>query len=267
MKRWMALLTMALVSLAAWALPTVEQVQAEVAKGNLAAAEVMMRDVIAERPDSARAHYVLAQVLARSGRLDEARQAAQRARSLDPAISFTSRPAFEDFERALARGGLPGAAPASGVGAGRAVTALPFPDSAAPPPKPGLPGWAWGLGGAAVALLLWRLVARRRGVAAAARGGAWPGPVGAHGVRTAPSNRSGMLGAGLAGAGGFAAGMLAERLLRGDVASQDDAAPAGHLTDADDELSRRSIDFGSGSNDWGGGGSDGSSADAGGGDW
>ena len=64
MKRWMALLMMAVFTVAAWALPTVEQVQAEVAKGNYAAAEVMMRDVIAERPNSARAQYVLAQVLA-----------------------------------------------------------------------------------------------------------------------------------------------------------------------------------------------------------
>jgi hypothetical protein len=53
MKRWMVLLMMAVFTVAAWALPTVDQVQAEVAKGNYAAAEVMMRDVIAERPNSA----------------------------------------------------------------------------------------------------------------------------------------------------------------------------------------------------------------------
>ena len=268
MKRWMALLMMAAVSLAAWALPTVDQVQAEVAKGNYAAAEVMMRDVIAERPDSARAHYVLAQVLAHNGRLDDARQAANRARELDPAIGFTSRQAFEDFERALARGGQPAAVAGTGAAGERTVTSVPPPDLAAPPPKPALPGWAWGLGGAAAALLLWRLLSRRRGVAAGAPGAAWSGRAGAQGVGAAPAARSGMLGAGLAGAGGFAAGMLAERLLRGDDAGHDDAAPAGHLADAGDELSRRSIDFGGGSNDWGGG-SDGGGSDGGGGggDW
>ena len=156
MKRWMALLMMAAVNLAAWALPTVDQVQAEVAKGNYAAAEVMMRDVIAERPDSARAHYVLAQVLAHNGRLDDARTAAQRARQLDPAISFTSRQGFEDFERALAQGARPGAAAATGKLGDR--TSVPPPDLAAPPPKPALPGWAWGVGGAVVAVLLWRLL-------------------------------------------------------------------------------------------------------------
>jgi hypothetical protein len=262
MKRWMALLMMAAVSLAAWALPTVDQVQAEVAKGNYAAAEVMMRDVIAERPNSARAQYVLAQVLAHNGRLDDARSAAQRARQLDPAISFTSRQGFEDFERALAQGQRPAAAPAA-TGALSDRTSVPPPDLAAPPPKPALPGWAWGVGGAVVALLLWRLLSRRRGVAAAAPGSAWGGRAGAQGVGAAPAARSGMLGAGLAGAGGFAAGMLADRLLRGDGGGHDDAAPAGHLADAGDELSRRSIDFGSGSDDWGG---DGGSFDGGGSD-
>ena len=267
MKRWMALLMMAAVNLAAWALPTVDQVQAEVAKGNYAAAEVMMRDVIAERPNSARAHYVLAQVLAHNGRLDDARTAAQRARQLDPAIRFTSREGFEAFERALAQGGRPGAAPAITGGPGER-TSVPPPDLAAPPPKPAVPGWAWGVGGAVVALLLWRLLSRRRGVAAAAPGAAWSGRAGAQGVGAAPAARSGMLGAGLAGAGGFAAGMLADRLLRGDGGGHDDAAPAGHLADAGDELSRRSIDFGSGGNDWSSGGSDGGGSDGGGGgDW
>jgi hypothetical protein len=267
MKRWMALLMMAAVSLAAWALPTVDQVQAEVAKGNYAAAEVMMRDVIAERPNSARAQYVLAQVLAHNGRLDDARTAAQRARQLDPAIGFTSRQGFEDFERALAQGVRPGVAPAA-TGRLGDRTSVPPPDLAAPPPKPAVPGWAWGIGGAVVAILLWRLLSRRRGVAAAAPGAAWGGRAGVQGVGAAPATRSGMLGAGLAGAGGFAAGMLADRLLRGDGVGHDDAAPAGHLADAGDELSRRSIDFGGGGNDWssdggGGGGSDG----GGGGDW
>ena len=268
MKRWMALLMMAVFTVAAWALPTVDQVQAEVAKGNYAAAEVMMRDVIAERPNSARAHYVLAQVLAHNGRLDDARQAAQRARELDPAIGFTSKPAFEDFERALARGSLPGAAPAKGTVAKGGVTSVPPPDLASPPPKPALPGWAWGVGGAVVALLLWRLLSRRRGVTAGAPAAAWSGRAGAQGVGAAPATRSGMLGAGLAGVGGFAAGMLADRLLNGgDRAGHDDAAPAGHLADAGDDLSRRSIDFGGGSNDWSSDGGGGGGSDGGGGDW
>lgn len=268
MKRWMALLMTAVVTAAAWALPTVDQVQAEVAKGNYAAAEVMMRDVIAERPKSARAHYVLAEILAHNGRLDDARQEARRARELDPAIGFTSKPAFEEFERALARGGVPGAAPSTGHAARGSVSSVPPPDLAAPPPKPALPGWVWGVGGAVVAVLLWRLLSRRRGVEAAAPGAAWSGAAGAQGVGAAPAARSGMLGAGLAGVGGFAAGMLADRLLHGgDRAGHDDGAPAGHLADAGDDLSRRSIDFGSGSNDWGSDGGGGGGSDGGGGDW
>lgn len=274
MKRWMALLVMALVTVASWALPTVEQVQAEVAKGNYAAAEVMMRDVIAERPNSARAQYVLAQVLAHNGRLDDARSAAQRARQLDPAIGFTARAQFEEFERLLAHGGRPAVTGPSG-----AIATDPPANVAerAPPAAArggsGVPGWAWGVGGAVIAVLLFRLFTRRRRAAAVPMGG-WQGGQ-ATGVPGAPGNatRNGLLGAGLAGVGGFAAGMLADRLINGDRNSGSHEGGAGGtaLTDGggDDEFSRRSIDFGGGGNDWGSdGGSDGGGSDGGGGgDW
>lgn len=275
MKRWMALLLMAFVTVASWALPTVDQVQAEVAKGNYAAAEVMMRDVLAERPKSARAHYVLAEILAHNGRLDDARQEAKRARELDPAISFTPREKFEDFERALARGGRPAAGVAPSRMANPSPGVVERPVAPAPAARSsGVPGWLWGVGGAVIAVLLFRMLARRRAAAAEPMAG-WGGQAGAGagmgGMAGGSPSRSGLLGAGLAGAGGFAAGMLAERLLHGDRDSGNPAGGGGAaLSDGggDDEFSRRSIDFGSGGNDWGsdaGGG--GSSDGGGGGDW
>ena len=280
MKRWMALLVMALVAVASWALPTVDQVQAEVAKGNYAAAEVMMRDVIAERPKSARAHYVLAEILAHNGRLDDARQEAKRARELDPAIGFTARDKFEEFERALARGGRPavqGVSPSRAADPSTAVVPHPAPPPAAARSS-GVPGWLWGVGGAVIAVLLFRMLARRRAEAAAPMAG-WAGQAGAGGMTGGMGGgmpggtpgRSGLLGAGLAGAGGFAAGMLAERLLHGDRDSGSSSASSGGaaLSDGggDDEFSRRSVDFGSGSNDWGSDGGGSSSDGGGGGDW
>ena len=57
---------------AAHALPTVDQVQAAAKSGDYAGAEKMVREVVAARPDSARAHYVLAEILAHERKFGEA---------------------------------------------------------------------------------------------------------------------------------------------------------------------------------------------------
>ena len=49
------------------ALPAPHDIEQAVANGQLPQAERMLREVIAEKPRSARAHYELAQVLAREG--------------------------------------------------------------------------------------------------------------------------------------------------------------------------------------------------------
>ncbi|TXH47640.1 MAG: tetratricopeptide repeat protein, partial [Burkholderiaceae bacterium] len=58
----------------AWALPTEAAVQAQVQKGRYDEAESMMAEVLAAKPDSPKAHYLYAQILAKRGRLDLARQ-------------------------------------------------------------------------------------------------------------------------------------------------------------------------------------------------
>jgi hypothetical protein len=253
MKRALIALALALCAGLSFALPTVQDVEAQVRQGNYAQAETMMKEVVAAKPGSARAHYVYAEILARNGRVADAAGEAERARTLDPALSFTSDPQrFRDFERLLQRDRagatpLPGAGPAltPGVrsdGGARPSTAAPV-SPAAPtrsePASGGVPSWLWGAGIAVVAFLLWRSVSRRRAAAAGMAGpvsasaaGSYPGPQGpgygpGYGPGAAPASRGGgLLGAGLAGAGGFAAGMLADRLMHGRDAAN--AGSGGH---------------------------------------
>ncbi|NBU17998.1 MAG: tetratricopeptide repeat protein [Betaproteobacteria bacterium] len=52
----------------ALALPSPKDIETEIQAGNFAKAESMLREVIAEKPQSAKAHYELGQVLARQER-------------------------------------------------------------------------------------------------------------------------------------------------------------------------------------------------------
>jgi tetratricopeptide (TPR) repeat protein len=87
----------------AQALPTVDEVQAAAQRGDYASAERMTREVVADRPDSAHAHYVLAEILVRERKFADATHHAQQARALDPELSFTDSAAFTAFERVLQR--------------------------------------------------------------------------------------------------------------------------------------------------------------------
>jgi hypothetical protein len=295
MKRFLVAASFAVLTMSAFALPTIDAVQAEIAKGNTAQAEEMMREVVAAKPASARARYVYAEVLAHNKRFALAAEEAAQARKLDPSLSFTQADKFNAFTQLLAREQAAGSPAAPSSPLVQAQT----PRVAEPPPAPtsgGVPGWAWGLGAAALALLAWWAYSGRQQAAtpspwpAAAPGaglqqpaatglagsspgfgvgGAQPGAVpgavpGA--AAPGPSARSGLLGTGLAVAGGMAAGALAERLFEGrrdtglgaglsngirgtepflpDDRSASDAAAR--------ELEQRPIDVGNGDG-WGGG--------------
>jgi hypothetical protein len=275
MKRLLAMLAfvaMGLVSAAAFALPSVTEVQAEVQKGNYAQAEVLMRDVVAAKPGSAKAHYVYAEILAHNKRFEFALQEARLAQQLDPAIGFTQPDKFKSFEQLLEREQR-ATTSAGGTAAGTG-TAVQAPRAAAQR-NSGIPGWIWGAGFAVIAVLLWRMFSARRNVQsmAPAYGGMQSGGYGPNYSPMGGGQGSGMLGTGLAAAGGFAAGMLAEKLLDGHrdggsssagPASDGGMSPGYFDNGAADELSSRSVDFGSGG-DWdsggGGGGSDGGGSD------
>ena len=296
MKKLIVSLALASVSLLAWALPTLQQVEAEVRQGNYAQAESMMREVVAAKPGSARAHYIYAEILAHGGKLELAVDEARKARTIDPDVKFADPEKFRTFEAALLKKQSPATrTPLSPATTQAAAPAQVAPTRVAPAPAAaGLPGWVWLAGLAAVAFVLWRMFSRGR--AATMAGGAEPGaaygtpmqagmPGAAYGPGPAgtpygagyPAQRpgSGMLGVGLGAAGGVAAGMLAERMLhsrREGGADRDTGTPGGFFDSPQDgsasvDLDNRPIDFGTGGNDWDAGSSDLGGGGDGGGGW
>jgi hypothetical protein len=285
-------------SAAAFALPSTEDVQAAVKAGNYPQAESMMQEVVTAKPQSAKAHYVYAEILAHDAKFGEAAAQARQAREIDPKIGFTDPDKFRGFEQTLQR-------EQAGAGAGTQATpnhAVQQHASTAPyqqAASAGTPGWVWGLGFAVVAFLIWRMVSRRTAAGTAPAGAYGGAPYGGQGggYGTAPMQPGygqpgygqpgygqapggGLMRTGLAAAGGVAAGMLVEKMLdgqhRGDGygngltgGSQSGLLDNGS-NQAASELENRPVDFGSG-NDWGGDASSGGdftpSGDDSGGGW
>src|SRR3982750_3218963 len=141
MKKLIACVALATLSALVWALPTLQQVEAQVRQGNYTQAESMMREVVAARPDSARAHYIYAEILAHDGKLAQAVDEARAARTIDPDVKFTDPEKFRTFEAALLRAQNPAArtspAPSPFESRGQAPAA---------PGAPGAPGPPYGAG-------------------------------------------------------------------------------------------------------------------------
>ena len=223
------------------ALPAPHDIEQAVAKGQLPQAEQMLREVIAEKPRSARAHYELAQVLAREGRPTEALQAIHTARELDPALKFAQSPEkFNAVAQAIEQQAAAKPAPAA--------THAATPATPAAPAAPAQPAWLWPAmltgGFGLLGLWLWRRVQARpalqpqpagmgasmgsyapeaprgfgaqydpRGAAATGYGNPYPAPV---------SGGSGVAGAVVGGLAGVAAGYALSRALEGHNASPTD---------------------------------------------
>lgn len=68
--------------------PTLHQVFEAVQAGKLGEADAMMGEVLKAHPESAKAHFVHAEVLAREGRRDAAREALATAEKLAPGLTF-----------------------------------------------------------------------------------------------------------------------------------------------------------------------------------
>jgi hypothetical protein len=304
-----------------WALPTLQQVEAEVQKGNYTQAESMMKEVVAAKPDSAKAHYIYAEILAHDARFATASTEAATARRLDPNIGFTDPAKFSAFEELLKRQqGSTAAARTAPVSAAPTRSAVPSTESTAPvrtERSGGVPPIVWLVGLLVIGFVLWRGLARSRAASAGAvgMGGAGyapqaPGMAMNNGMApgaamgyppggVAPMNQggyynnpgypqgqpmqqarqgSGMLGTGMAVAGGVAGGMLLDRMLnsrhegaagasQGYADQGGSVNPAAFDSPASDaaagELENRQVDFGNG-NDWDAGGG-GDSFDVGGG--
>lgn len=165
--RCKGLLLGSLLCLSTWALalPSPKDIEASVQAGQFDRAESQLREVLREKPSSARAHYELGQVLAREGRYFEAEQALRQAQRLEPSLKFASstQQFNELLSRLEAKTGAPSiSASSSGAPAlhAPATPALntqdPFQRQAPTQSAPSLP-WGWLLlgGGALAALAIW----------------------------------------------------------------------------------------------------------------
>lgn len=290
MKRWM--LSVALVAMTglAWALPSLQDVETQVKQGHYTQAESMMKEVVAAKPNSARAHYIYAEILAHDGNLSRAADEARLARQIDPDLGFTTPEKFRSFEASLTRAQTP--APKSAVTPSTTSAIAPAAKSPAAQ-SAGLPSWIWLAGLAVVGFFLWRGFSRSKAAAAsgamAAPGATFAGGQMAQPNATAPGAMpygtgypaqrpsSGLMGVGLGVAGGVAAGMLASELMNrnreGNVDHAGSNAQPGFFdapSSAGNDLADRPVDFGTDGSDWDsgsvdGGGGGGGGSDSGGG--
>ena len=92
--------------------PSAHQIYEAVQAGNLVQAQQMITQVLKDHPDSARAHYIAAEVDAKSGDLNAARQQLTQARAIDPKLAFADAHSTGELEAQLAGRSLaPGVAP------------------------------------------------------------------------------------------------------------------------------------------------------------
>lgn len=118
--------------------PSLNEVYSTARAGDLPRADAMMRQVLGAYPNSARAHYVDAQILAAENRMDAARAQLNEAERIAPGLPFVSPQALASLKRRLE---------------GRSTAAAPRHSSGG-----GIP-WYWLLAGGGVLLFL---LARRR---------------------------------------------------------------------------------------------------------
>jgi hypothetical protein len=100
--------------------PTLDQVYRAASSGNLAQAERMMDQVLRDHPNSAKAHFVQAEILAKQGRGSAAQTELATAERLQPGLPFAKAESVQDLQRRIASGSdnRSGSSMASAAGAG-----------------------------------------------------------------------------------------------------------------------------------------------------
>ncbi|MET3494976.1 hypothetical protein [Variovorax boronicumulans] len=81
--------------------PTIQQIYEAANGGRMADADTMIAKVLKDHPNSAKAHFVQAELLAAQGKLDSARGALAKAKVLSPDLSFAKPEAVERLTRKL----------------------------------------------------------------------------------------------------------------------------------------------------------------------
>ena len=258
------------------AVPSPKDIEAEVQAGNLTKAENMLREVIAEKPQSAKAHYELGQVLARQEHYAQAHQELVKAKDIDPTLKFASSP--EKFNAVFDKvSQLQHATPAVQHSGANAQNQ---PSTSAPSTGINL-NYLWiGLAGLVVLALIIRIARpappvtnyapaypspNPDGNAVAQRGFGQqytPGTPPAYGPAPSSGMGSGIGGAVIGGLAGVAAGYALSKAMEGDHSASNANAPAqsgGYVPfDAPAQPDLGSFDAGSGGDSWDDGGSSGS---------
>lgn len=250
---------------AAFAGDAPKDVEAALHQGNYTLAGQELQQAIAEHPQSAKAHYLLAQVLAHQGNIGEAQQQAAQARQLDPKISFTTPARFEHFQSELNQALAPGATPRATRNSSPAI--MPSPAAAAAIPAEPSPShfWVWILG-AVVVVLLFGMFRRRQQAGLNASVYAPQSPPPPYGVppygqpyQQPPSAGMGMGGSFVSGLAGGALGAAAVEMFENHERREQEGFGAGApsfqpgqdaQTQAYDELRNEPVDTGNDDNSW-----------------
>ena len=247
--------------LAAWALPTPKDIETAVQAGQFSKAESMLREVIQEKPQSAKAHYELGEVLAREARYPDALLELNKSKELDPSLKFASEPQkFHDLVDKISKLSAPQQPSQPAISA-----AVPVTPSNTSQAAPGTPLWMWGvLIGAGVLALLYFLnrpkpipaspypvqpaVNPLSGNQAFGATPAYPG------APMAPSGSSPIAGAVVGGLAGVAAGYALSKALEGEHhTAADQPRPANNYDvnyDKPPAPDLGNFDSGSGGDSW-----------------
>jgi hypothetical protein len=242
--------------------PTLHEVYQAAESGRLKEAEAMMSQVLREHPNSAKAHFVEAELLARDGRPDSAKAELATAERLEPGLPFAKAQSVEALRSRL------NATPATP----RRVVE----PALASPAAPAATEFPWTLvllgGGLLVAaIFFFRSLNRPRILPASGGpgygpGGGYPQPYGAGGAGPIGPAAGGGMGSGIlgglatgaaVGAGMIAGEALMHRVLDGGHHDASVVPPAAPLPDSGNDMG--GSDFGvadGGSWDDGGGGGD-----------
>ena len=164
--------------------PTMNQIYQAAQAGKVDEAQVMVQQVLISHPNSAKAHYVQAELFARQGLASRGRDALTLADKLAPGLPFAKPEAVQALRAQLAS--KPGV-PASKEPANKAFGALAPAAPAAPSSFP--LGLGLALGGAAIAVAI--LLLRKKPAIAAVSPPAYVGPTGMVNPGTMGSGLSG----------------------------------------------------------------------------
>jgi hypothetical protein len=136
--------------------PSVAQIYQAANSGDVARAQSMIDQVLQSHPNSARAHYVKAEISAKQRKFDVARDELAAAERLAPGLPFVKPEAVQALRRQVSQDAAAATTPATrqmGAGPDRGVR---------PPEQPAARGLPWGMIAVGVVVLLAALAFMRR---------------------------------------------------------------------------------------------------------